>query len=117
MIASELGIEPEAMLIEISRRLFLILVDKTYFDAGRVMDIAALSIYPTSCLRLIHVSCGEIASATGSSVGAIRTIYASFYPHRQDLLEHRAVNTAWMDNDFERLLNALPREAPSLIEQ
>lgn len=104
------------MLIEISRRLFLILMDKAYFDAGRVMDIAALSIYLTSCLRLIHVSCGEIASATGSSVGAIRTI-ASFYPYRQDLPEHRAVNTAWMDNDFERLLNALPREAPSLVEQ
>ena len=117
MVASELDIEPEAMLIETSRRLFQILVDKVYFGDDHVMHIAALSIYLASRLRLIHVSCGEIASATGSNVGDIRTIFASFYPYRNELLAHRAVDSAWMDNEFERLLHALPREVPSPIEQ
>ena len=117
MVASRFGTEHQTNLIEVSREFFLILVDKAYFDGENVMKIAALSICLASYLRHIRISRREIASVTGVSVDDIRVIYALFYFHRDDLLEHRAVDGTWMDNNFERLVNDLPLEVRSLIRQ
>ena len=108
MIAEQLNIMQEHyLLIEISRVLFRNLVDKPYFNAENVLNIIALSIYLASYLNDIPIPLREIASVTGVSLGEVRAIYALFYPHRKGLLENRAV---WMDDNFERLVDDLPRE-------
>lgn len=115
IIASRLEIGHGSNVIEVSRQVFTVLVDRPYFDAHSVMNIAALSIYLASCLRHSPISCRQIASATGASEGDIRTIYTVFYPHREDLLENRTVDIRRTDI-FESTLNLLPREVPSHVE-
>ena len=119
-LAYRLGIEPENTLIEISRPILVSLLGKAYLnpnndrsDADHVLNIAALSFCVASSLRHVPVSCREVASATGVSVNIIRTTYALFYPHRQDLLEHSRL---WINNNLARLINDLPRELPPTVE-
>lgn len=114
-VASQLEISPAAILIvvELSRTLMLRLTHRPYLHGHDIMEIAALSIYLASFLRDIPLSCEEIASATGVSEDDIRTIYALFYPHRQDLHAHRRVNT------IRRIvsLEVLSQELPTRLEQ
>lgn len=114
-IASQLEIAPAAVLtlMEVSRTLMLRLTHRPYLHDNSNLEIVALSIYLASWLRSIPVSCEEIASATGVSGGDIRTIYALFYPHRQDLNAHRRVNTV------RRILSLelLPQAMPPRVEQ
>ncbi|KAM0804381.1 hypothetical protein BDR22DRAFT_885641 [Usnea florida] len=105
-------------LIEHSRRLFLILVNQRYLNAQSSSNVAALSILLASCLGHTPTrSCGEIASAVGVNESDVRTIYALFYPHRQDLLEHRAVDgVVGDDRYYQRLVARLHREVPPPVE-
>ena len=113
MITSRIDLEEDCtILIEVSRRLFSILANKTYFNTNHVTDVVALSIYLASYLRSIPLRCQEIASATGVSENDIRSNYAVFYPHRKDLLEHPEADTTWMENDLERRLDGMPQEMP-----
>lgn len=117
-IAFRLGTRNEATLtlMEISRALAPRLMHRTYLDANRTMDIAALCIYIASCMRGAPLSCGAVASATGVSEGEIRTIYALFYPHREDLLEHGTVIRIRSQGGLERTLDLSPREVPPPAE-
>lgn len=116
-IASRLRIEPEHSLIlmEVSRALVPRLVRRTYLIGKSSMEIAALCMYLASYLKDISISCGEIASATGTSEGNIHTLYARFYPHRQDLVQRRAFNRLRRAESFERRIGSLPREMQSSV--
>ena len=123
IIAYRLGIEPENTLIEISRRILVSLLGKGYLNpdnnrsnADHVLNIAALSFCVASSLRHVAVSCREVASAIGVSVNDIRTIYALFYPHREDLLEHSRLNSFWINNNLATLIHDLPLELPPTVE-
>lgn len=106
MIAERLSLIQEHSLIEVSRLLFLKLVDKPYFNAENILNIIALSIYLASYLNNTPpIPVRKIALVTGVSVSQIQVTHALFYPHRKDLLENRAV---WMNDSFERLVDDLP---------
>ena len=110
MMTSRFETEHETILIEGSNGIFSILAVKPYFNDDEILHVVALSIYLASYLRQIPVSCEEISAATGVSMGDLRTTYAAFYPHWEDLLEYRAF--ASTGNSFERLLADLPHEIP-----
>lgn len=112
MITERFSIRQEHLVIEVSHVLFRNLVDQSYFTAENVLDITALSIYLASYLNGIPIPLREIASVMGVSLDEVQVIYALFYPHRKDLLENRAV---WMDDNFERLVDDLPREMRILL--
>ena len=117
-IADKLETRTGNGLIQHSRRIFLMLMNQTYFNAESSSNVAALSIYLASCLgHTPTTSCGEIASAMGVNESDVRTIYALFYPHRQDLLEHRAVDSVVGDRYYQRLIECLPREVPPPVEE
>ena len=117
-IADKLATQAGTDIIEHARRLFLMLVNQRYLNAESSSNVAALSIYLASCLGNTPTrSCEEIASAVGVNESCIRTIYESFYPHRQDLLGHRAVDSVVGDNRYyQRLVACLPREVPPPVE-
>ena len=117
-IADKLETQTGTDLIEHSRRLFLMLVNQRYLNAESSSNVVALSIYLASCLgHTPTTSCEEIASAVGVNESCIRTIYALFYPHRQDLLQHRAVDSVVGNNRYyQRLVACLPREVPPPVE-
>ena len=117
-IAFRLGTRNEAtlILIEISRALAPRLMHRTYLDTNKTMEIAALCIYIASCMRGKPIPHGVVASATGVSEGEIRTIYALFYPHREDLLEHGTVIRIRNYGGVERILDLSPREVPPPTE-
>ena len=117
-IASRLETEPEHYftLIEVVRELVLRLVHKTYLDGKSSMEIAALCNYRASCLKDISISGGEIASATGVSEVAVRSLFARFYPHRQDLIRLRAFNEIGRADSLGRRSRSLPPERqPSAV--
>lgn len=107
VITERFSIRQEHLVIEVSHVLFHNLVDQSYFTSENVLDITALSIYLASYLNGIPIPLREIGSVMGVSLDEVQVIYALFYPHRKDLLENRAV---WMDDNFERLVDDLPRE-------
>ena len=117
-IGDKLATQVGTDVIEHSRRLFLMLVNQRYLNAENSSNVAALSIYLAYCLGNTPTrSCEEIASAVGVSESDVRTIYALFYPHRQDLLEHRAVDGVVRDDRYyQRLVARLPREVPPHVE-
>ena len=92
-------------------------MNQRYLNAQSSSNVAALSIYLASCLgHTPTTSCGEIALAVGVSESDVRTIYALFYPHRQDLLEHRTVDSVVGDGYYQRLVAYMPREVPQPVE-
>ena len=116
-IADKLETQAGTDLIEHSRRLFLMLVNQRYLNAENSSNVAALSIYLASCLgHTPPTSCGEIASAVGVNESDVSTIYELFYPHRQDLLEHRAADSVVWGRYYQRLIECLPRELPPPVE-
>ena len=116
-IADKLETQTGTDLIEHSRRIFLILVNQRYLNSESSSKVAALSIYLASCLgHTPPTSCGEIASAVGVNESDVSTIYALFYPHRQDLLEHRAADSVVWERYYQRLMESLPRELPPRVE-
>ena len=116
-IADKLETQTGTDLIQHSRRLFLMLVNQRYLNAESSSNVAALSIYLASCLEHTPpTSCGEIASAVGVNESDIRTIYALFYPHGQDLLEYRAIDSIMGDRYYRGLIERLPRELPPPVE-
>ena len=116
-IADKLETQAGTDLIEHSRRLFLMLVNQRYLIAESSSNVAALSIYLASCLgHTPPTSCGEIASAVGVNESDVSTIYVLFYPHRQDLLEHRAADSVVWGRHYQRLIERLPRELPPPVD-
>ena len=116
-IACKLETQAGTNLIEHSRTLFLMLMNQTYLNVESSSNVAALSIYLASCLgHTPTTSCGEIALAMGVNDADVRPIYALFYPHRQDLLEHRVVDSSVGDNYYQRLIECLPPEVPPPVE-
>lgn len=84
LVVSRLQVESPAFLIKVAPRLFMMLVERAYFNAESVLTLAALSIYLASYLKEIPVPCGEIAIAAGVSEADIRRLYALFYPYREN---------------------------------
>lgn len=102
-------------LIEVSRFIFNILLEKEDPMADNALPVAALSMYLASELNDISLSYQHIARAAGVSEREFHTIYASFYPRREDLLRDLGRHTLWTDNDVERVRRQLRRELPPSI--
>ena len=111
MMTSHSKTAREAILSETYSGIVSTLAVKPYFnDDDDILPVIALSIYLAYCLRQTSVPCAQISATTGVSLGDLRAAYATFYPHREDLLECRALASSSIDNSFERLLADLPRE-------
>lgn len=107
MIAERLNMTQEYSLFEVSRILCYDLMDKPYSNAVSISSIIALSIYLAGHLKDIPIPLQEIASVMGGSLDEVQALHALFYPHRKDLLE---IQIIWMDDNFRRLIDDLPRE-------